>query len=101
LFGASTDACFLLFKTILKYLFMKKLLFLVVFFLLPLNEIYPNYTTTVSNFVLVVVQFEDDGDGPPIEDPPSVPIDDWLGVMFLAGIVLSGYVFYSGKKLKS
>lgn len=41
-------------------------------------------------------QFEDDGDGPPVEDPPPpAPIDDWIPVLLVLGVAYTGYYFYS------
>lgn len=50
----------------------------------------------------VLDDYEDDGGGPPVEDPsPPAPIDDWIPVLVLLGVAYTGYFFYKKKPLKS
>ncbi len=39
-----------------------------------------------------LMDYEDDGDGPPVVDPPPpAPINGWIPVLFVAGTALIGY----------
>jgi hypothetical protein len=66
---------------------MKKLLFAIIFLLCAISPAY---------------SFPDDGDGPPIDEPPApAPIDSSLYVLVIAGVAYSSYRFYKTNPSKT
>lgn len=79
---------------------MKKFLLLIALFLLTYSQSYSYSIPTHINLVLVLDDFEDDGGGPPVEDPdPPLPIDKWIPYLMVVGLVYTGYKL-SKKKAK-
>ncbi|AWH86561.1 hypothetical protein HYN59_16245 [Flavobacterium album] len=42
------------------------------------------------------VEFDDDGDGPPVEDPPA-PIDDWIPYAMTFGVLIGAGYYLQGR----
>jgi hypothetical protein len=67
---------------------MKKIIFLLVIMAncsiaVHANDVLPEQTTD---------SFGDDGEGPPVEDPPPpAPIDQWIPILMLGGMAFVGY----------
>lgn len=45
------------------------------------------------------VGFEDDGDAPPVEDPP-VPIDDWIPYLMSIGVLIGAGYYVQGRTIR-
>jgi hypothetical protein len=83
---------------------MKKKIFFSIFFLLVLSRMYSFPIPSPFNFdfkPIGMLQYEDDGEGPPVEDPPPpAPIDDWIPYLMIVGVFYTGVKLIQKNKLK-